>query len=242
MKIIIVKDYEKVSDKAFEIMKEVVSGNPEAVLGLATGTTPLGLYARIIADHEENGTSYARVKAANLDEYAGVGKDNVNSYAYFMRKNLFDKIDIKLENTHIENGMALNADAECKRYAELLANMPRDIQVLGIGSNGHIAFNEPGTPFDSVTHTVELAESTVRDNARLFDRIEDVPRKAFTMGLSEIMQAKKILILATGANKADAVYGMIRGEVTEQLPASILRKHPDCVLICDEAAGSRLKN
>ena len=204
MKIIIVKDYEKVSDKAFEIMKEVVSGNPEAVLGLATGTTPLGLYARMIADHEENGTSYARVKAANLDEYAGVGKDNVNSYAYFMRKNLFDKIDIKLENTHIENGMALNADAECKRYAELLANMPRDIQVLGIGSNGHIAFNEPGTPFDSVTHTVELAESTVRDNARLFDRIEDVPRKAFTMGLSEIMQAKKILILATGANKADA--------------------------------------
>lgn len=242
MKIIIVKDYEKVSDKAFEIMKEVVSGNPEAVLGLATGTTPLGLYARMIADHEENGTSYARVKAANLDEYAGVGKDNVNSYAYFMRKNLFDKIDIKLENTHIENGMALNADAECKRYAELLANMPRDIQVLGIGSNGHIAFNEPGTPFDSVTHTVELAESTVRDNARLFDRIEDVPRKAFTMGLSEIMQAKKILILATGANKADAVYGMIRGEVTEQLPASILRKHPDCVLICDEAAGRRLKN
>ena len=223
MKIIIVKDYEKVSDKAFEIMKEVVSGNPEAVLGLATGTTPLGLYARMIADHEENGTSYARVKAANLDEYAGVGKDNPNSYAYFMRKNLFDKIDIKLENTHIENGMALNADAECKRYAELLANMPRDIQVLGIGSNGHIAFNEPGTPFDSVTHTVELAESTVRDNARLFDRIEDVPRKAFTMGLSEIMQAKKILILATGANKADAVYGMIRGEVTEQLPASILR-------------------
>ena len=242
MKIIIVKDYEIVSDKAVEIMKEVVSGNPEAVLGLATGTTPLGLYARMIADHEENGTSYARVKAANLDEYAGVGKDNVNSYAYFMRKNLFDKIDIKLENTHIENGMALNADAECKRYAELLANMPRDIQVLGIGSNGHIAFNEPGTPFDSVTHTVELAESTVRDNARLFDRIEDVPRKAFTMGLSEIMQAKKILILATGANKADAVYGMIRGEVTEQLPASILRKHPDCVLICDEAAGSRLKN
>ena len=242
MKIIIVKDYEKVSDKAFEIMKEVVSGNPEAVLGLATGTTPLGLYARMIADHEENGTSYARVKAANLDEYAGVGKDNVNSYAYFMRKNLFDKIDIKLENTHIENGMALNADAECKRYAELLANMPRDIQVLGIGSNGHIAFNEPGTPFDSVTHTVELSESTVRDNARLFDRIADVQRKAFTMGLSEILQAKKILILATGANKADAVYGMIRGEVTEQLPASVLRKHPDCVLICDEAAGSRLKN
>ena len=231
MKIVIVKDYEKVSDKAFEIMKEVVTNKPDAVLGLATGTTPLGLYARMIRDHEENGTSYARVKAANLDEYAGVGKDNANSYAYFMRKNLFDKI-----------GMASDAEAECKRYAELLANMPRDIQVLGIGSNGHIAFNEPGTPFNSVTHTVELAESTVRDNARLFDRIEDVPRKAFTMGLSEIMQAKKILILATGANKADAVFGMVRGEVSEQLPASILRKHADCVLICDDAAGSRLKN
>ena len=242
MKIYIEKDYEAVSDRAFEVMKKVIAGKPNAVLGLATGTTPLGLYARMVEDHRKNGTSYAQVRTVNLDEYACIPASDPNSYAYFMRKNLFDKIDIKLENTHIENGMALNADAECKRYAELLANMPRDIQVLGIGSNGHIAFNEPGTPFDSVTHTVELAESTVRDNARLFDRIEDVPRKAFTMGLSEIMQAKKILILATGANKADAVYGMIRGEVTEQLPASVLRKHPDCVLICDEAAGSRLKN
>ncbi|MGN1095581.1 MAG: glucosamine-6-phosphate deaminase, partial [Eubacteriales bacterium] len=159
------------------------------------------------------------------------------SYVYFMRKNLFEHIDIDLANTNIENGKATDAEAECERYNALLEKYVPDIQILGLGSNGHIAFNEPGTPFDSVTHVVSLTESTIKDNSRLFARIEDVPRKAFTMGLKNIMNAKKIVILANGENKAKAVEGLVKGEITESLPASILRNHKDCTLICDADAG-----
>lgn len=144
------------------------------------------------------------------------------------------------EQTNIEDGMAQNAEEECARYDALLEQLPRDIQLLGLGSNGHIAFNEPGTPFGSGTHVVTLAESTVKDNARLFEDISEVPRKAYTMGIKQIMQAKKVLILASGANKADAVYKMVRGTVTESVPASVLQLHPDCTLIADEAAARKL--
>ena len=240
MKIIVTKDYEELSASAARVMLEVVKGNPYAVLGLATGTTPLGLYAYMIADHEKYGTSYAHVRTANLDEYKGLAKTHPQSYAYFMRKNLFDGLDIDPENTSIENGMAEDEEKECARYDELLGRLPRDIQLLGLGSNGHIAFNEPGTPFGSGTHVVTLAESTVKDNARLFDDISEVPRKAFTMGIKQIMQAKKILILASGANKADAVYKTVKGEVTEDVPASVLQLHPDCILIADQEAASKL--
>ena len=201
MHVIITKGYEEMSSKAFELMKEVVTENPAAVLGLATGTTPLGLYERMARDHKENGTSYKQVRTVNLDEYEGLDLSSDQSYIWFMRQ---------------------------------------DIQVLGIGSNGHIAFNEPGTSFEAETHLVDLAESTIRDNSRLFARIEDVPRRAYTMGPKNIMNAKKILILASGANKAKAVLGLVEGEVTEQLPASILQRHPDCTLVCDEAAASLL--
>ena len=146
-------------------------------------------------------------------------------------------IDIKLENTHIENGKAANKEEECARYNALLDELVQDIQVLGIGSNGHIAFNEPGTPFDSVTHIVDLAESTIKDNSRLFNSIDEVPRQAFTMGLANIMNAKKIIILANGAGKAYAIGELVNGEIREEIPASILRNHPDCTLICDELAG-----
>jgi glucosamine-6-phosphate deaminase len=159
-----------------------------------------------------------------------------------MRENFFNHIDIDLANTHIENGKAEDAEAECARYNAFLAENTQDIQVLGIGSNGHIAFNEPGTSFDSVTHVVALAESTIKDNSRLFADISQVPRSAFTMGLKNIMDAKKILILANGANKAKAVAAMAYGEVTENVPASILQKHPNCTLIIDEAAASMLPN
>ena len=240
MKIIVTKDYEELSAKAARVMLEVVKANPYAVLGLATGTTPLGLYAHMIADHENNGTSYAHIRTTNLDEYKGLPKTHEQSYAYFMRKNLFDGLDIDPENTNIENGMAEDEEKECARYDELLEQLPRDIQLLGLGSNGHIAFNEPGTPFGSGTHVVTLAESTVRDNARLFDDISEVPRKAYTMGIRQIMQAKKILILASGANKADAVYRMAKGEVTEAVPASVLQLHPDCVLIADREASAQI--
>lgn len=240
MKVIITKDYEEMSAKAFEIMKETVTNQPNAVLGLATGSTPLGLYANMIEDHKTNGTSYKNIKTVNLDEYVGLDAESDQSYVYFMRENLFRHIDIDLANTNIENGKAADPEAECARYNKLLETLTPDLQVLGIGSNGHIAFNEPGTPFDSVTHVVQLTESTIKDNSRLFDDISQVPRSAFTMGLQNIMNAKKALVLANGANKAKAVAAMVHGEITEDVPASILQKHPNCILIVDEAAGALL--
>lgn len=242
MNVIITKDYEEMSDRAAEIVLRVVKEQPSAVLGLATGSTPLGLYRNMIRDHKENGTSYRGIRTVNLDEYEGLGAEHPQSYAYFMRENLFRNIDIPSEQTNIENGTAPDAAAECARYNRLLEELRQDVQVLGIGSNGHIAFNEPETPFASVTHVVELTESTIRDNSRLFDSIDEVPRRAFTMGLSNIMNAKKIVILANGANKAQAVYGLVKGPVTPSLPASILQRHPDCTLICDEAAAALLSH
>lgn len=240
MKIIITKDYEELSLKAFEAMKGVVKNNPYAVLGLATGTTPLGLYRNMIDEHKAHGTSYAHVRTVNLDEYYGLPKTHPQSYAYFMRENLFRHLDIEESNTYIENGTAQNEAEECERYNKLLLEMPRDIQLLGLGSNGHIAFNEPNTPFGSETHVVDLTENTIKDNARLFDDISEVPRKAFTMGIKQIMQAKQILILASGKNKAEAVYKTVNGTVTEEVPASVLQLHPNCILIADGEAASRL--
>lgn len=237
MKVIKVKNYEEMSEEALRVVLDVVREKPDAVLGLATGSTPLGLYAKMAEDHRENGTSYAQCRAVNLDEYVGLDISSDQSYVYFMRENLFKHIDIKPENTHIANGKADDKDAECARYNALLDELRQDIQVLGIGSNGHIAFNEPGTAFDSVTHIVDLAESTIKDNSRLFNSIDEVPRQAFTMGLQNIMNAKKILILANGAGKAYAIRELVKGEIREEIPASILRNHPDCILICDEAAG-----
>lgn len=240
MKVIIVKDYEQMSDKAFEIMKQIVVNKPNAVLGLATGTTPIGLYKRMIEDCKK-GTSYKNIKTVNLDEYKGLDINSDQSYVYFMRDNLFNHIDIDLKNTNIEDGKAIDDERECARYNSLLEEMQQDIQLLGLGSNGHIAFNEPGTPFGSCTHVVNLTESTIKDNSRLFNDISEVPRQAFTQGLKNIMNAKKILILASGANKAKAVKEMLYGEVTESLPASVLQLHPDCTLVVDEAAASLIK-
>ena len=240
MKIILAKDYEELSEKAAEMMLAVIRSTPDAVLGLATGTTPLGLYARLIEDHKANGTNYDRIRTVNLDEYKGLPASHEQSYAYFMRHNLFEGLCIAPEQTNIENGMAEDEAEECARYDALLDAMPRDIQLLGLGSNGHIAFNEPKTPFGSGTHVVSLAESTIKDNARLFASQDEVPRKAFTMGIRHIMQAKRILILASGANKAEAVFRMAKGQVTEGVPASVLQLHPDCTLIVDEAAAARL--
>ena len=237
MKIIKVKNYDEMSEEALKLMLDVVKNNPRAVLGLATGSTPLGLYAKMIEDHKNNGTSYAECRAVNLDEYVGLDATSDQSYVYFMRENLFKHIDIKYENTHIENGKAIDKEAECARYNALLGELRQDVQILGIGSNGHIAFNEPGTSFDSVTHIVDLAESTIKDNSRLFNSIDEVPRQAFTMGLSNIMNAKKIVVLANGEGKAYAIGELVNGEIREEIPASILRNHPDCILICDEAAG-----
>ena len=241
MKIIITKDYEELSRKAFEVMIDVVRNNPNAVLGLATGSTPIGLYDLMVEDHVKNGTSYAGVRTVNLDEYAGLSPQNDQSYRYFMKKHLLDRIDVLPENTHIENGLAKDEAAECARYNDVLSRLPRDIQLLGIGANGHIAFNEPNTPFETQTHVVALTENTIKMNSRFFKDENEVPRRAFTMGPKNIMDAKKILLLATGANKAEAVRGMVEGDITPALPASILQRHADCILIADAPAASLLK-
>ena len=241
MKVIKVKNYEEMSKVAAEIFKDVVKNKPNAVLGLASGTTPLGLYSELIKDHKENGTTYKNIKTVNLDEYAGLDIESDQSYVYFMRHNLFEGLDIDLKNTNIENGKAEDKEKECERYNDLLGEMQQDIQLLGLGSNGHIAFNEPNTPFGSGVHIVKLTENTIKDNSRLFANINDVPRYAFTMGIKNIMNAKKIVILASGKNKANAVKASVEGAVTEDVPASVLQLHPDCTFIVDEEAASLLK-
>ncbi|MBR3265225.1 MAG: glucosamine-6-phosphate deaminase [Erysipelotrichaceae bacterium] len=237
--VIKVKDYEEASDKAFEVMKDFIK--PGKVLGLATGSTPIGLYQRMVKDHEENGTSYKEIKTFNLDEYVGLPISHPESYYAFMHRNLFDHIDIPEENTHVPSGLGEDLEAQAAAYDAMIAKDPVDIQLLGIGSDGHIAFNEPGTAFDSPTHVTDLAESTIKDNCRFFDNdISKVPTQAVTQGIGTIMKAKNILLIATGANKAQAVKDMINGPVDETCPASILQKHDNVTIIVDEAAASLL--
>lgn len=240
MKVIITENYEEMSKKAAEVVVELLKQKPQCVLGLATGSTPIGLYQNLIKAYKDGIVSFDGVTSANLDEYVGLYKEHVQSYAYFMRANLFDHVDIKTENLNIPDGSKKDLDAECARYSAFLQANPQDLQVLGIGSNGHIGFNEPGTPFDSKTHLVNLTESTIKDNSRLFDSIDEVPTQAVTMGIAEIMKSKKILILASGENKANAVYQTVKGEISESCPASILQNHPDCILIADKAAAKLL--
>ena len=239
MEVIVLKDYEAVSKKAFEVMKEVVVNKADAVLGLATGSTPIGLYENMIADHKENGTSYAKCQSFNLDEYVGLPRDHKESYYTFMHTNLFSGIDIKEENVHLPYG---DTKADCEAYEKAMENVHVDVQVLGIGANGHIGFNEPGTSFDEETHIVTLTEKTRQDNARFFDDdINQVPTHAITMGIATIMKAGKILLIATGANKADAVAAMINQAPSTDCPASVLQNHKDVIVIVDEAAAAKLK-
>lgn len=240
MKVIITENYDEMSKKAAEIMIELVKNNPNAVLGLATGSSPIGTYRNMINDHKENGTSYKNVSTVNLDEYVSLNKDHDQSYAYFMRKNLFDELDIDQTNTHLPCGVAKDLAKECDRYNGVLAKLVPDVQVLGIGSNGHIGFNEPGTPLDSVTHVVDLTESTIKDNSRLFASVDEVPKQALSMGIKNIMQAKSIVMVVSGKNKAEAVKGMVNGEITPELPASVLQLHPFVTLVCDKDAASLL--
>lgn len=238
--IIIADNYDEVSREAFKIMKETVSKeNP--VLGLATGSSPIGLYKKMIADHKSSGTSYKNVLTWNLDEYIGIPRTHEQSYWTFMHENLFNGLDIPEENIHVPVGDAEDEELECKKYEESMKGHTIDLQILGIGADGHIGFNEPGTPFDSLTHLMDLTEQTRKDNARFFDNdIDKVPTKSITMGLGTIMRAKKIVVIATGENKAEAVYGMIKGPVSTDCPASILQKHDDVTIILDKAAAAKL--
>lgn len=241
MNIIVTKNYEELSQKAYEIVKKILLEKKNACLGLATGSTPVGLYKNMIADYKKGVISYKNVTSYNLDEYVGLGVGDEQSYVEFMRTNLFNHIDIDLKNTHLPNGKAIDMQEACDTYNHLLKKAVIDVQILGIGGNGHIAFNEPYTSFDSVTHTVDLTQKTISDNARFFDRIEDVPTKAITMGISNIMAAKSIIILASGENKADAVYAATKGEISTVCPASILRTHKNVTFIVDEKAASKIK-
>ena len=240
MKVIITENYQEMSEVAAQILIDIVKNNPNAILGLATGSSPIGTYENMAKDHRENGTSYKTVRTVNLDEYVGLTADHDQSYAYFMRTNLFDKIDIDLKNTNLPCGSAPDAQKECDRYNELLEEMKQDVQLLGLGSNGHIGFNEPNTPFESLTHLVDLTESTIKDNSRLFASIDEVPRQALSMGIKNIMNAKSILMVVSGKNKAEAVRGMVKGEVTPALPASVLQLHPFVTIVCDKEAASLL--
>lgn len=238
MKVIKVKNYEEMSDVAFQIMKEVVSENPNAVLGLATGSTPIGLYERMVKDYQMYHTDYAKCQSFNLDEYVGLAIDHEQSYHTFMQNHLFNHINIPKEHIHIPYG---NSESDCQAYEQALDNVQIDIQVLGIGSNGHIGFNEPYTSFTQETHIVNLTEKTRKDNARFFENdINKVPKQAITMGIASIMKAKKIMILASGENKADAIATMIYGTKDPICPATVLQEHHDVIVIVDEKASSKL--
>ena len=239
MKIIHAKDYEDMSRKAANIISAQVILKPDCVLGLATGSTPIGAYHQLIKWYEKGDIDFSQVHTYNLDEYRGLSHDDVQSYHYFMRDNLFDHINIDQANTHVPDGSNLDAEAACKEYDRIVAaaGYP-DLQLLGIGNNGHIGFNEPDDHYSAGTHCVDLTESTIQANSRLFEKEEDVPRQAYTMGTQTIMYARMILVVANGEKKAQAVRDMCYGPVTPSCPASILQLHTNCVLVADEAALS----
>lgn len=242
MRVIITKDYNEMSRKAAKIIAEQISRKPNSVLGLATGSTPLGAYKELIRIHKEEDLDFSKIITFNLDEYYGLAPTHPQSYHYFMFENLFNHININPKNVHIPDGLAKDVEAFCEQYeAEIKKASGIDLQLLGIGRDGHIAFNEPGSPLMGRTRQVALAEETVKDNARFFKSEEEVPRLAITMGCGTIMEAKKIILLANGEGKADAVAATIEGPITSQITASILQMHPNVTIIIDEAAASKLK-
>ena len=240
MKVIKVKNYEELSKVAAEIVGTLVKAKPTATLGLATGSSPIGLYKNLIKMYENKEISFEQVSSYNLDEYCGLPKGHQESYYSFMHRNLFDHIDIKEDNIHLPSSEGKDLEKNCKDYNDLLNNANVDLQVLGIGGNGHIGFNEPNTSFDQETFIVELTEKTRLDNARFFNSLEEVPTHAITMGIKNIMQANKILLIASGKGKQEAIKRLLNGKVSEDFPASILHNHNDVVVIVDDGACALL--
>ena len=231
--IIRVKNAEEGGKKAFELIREGVQNGAE-VFGLATGSTPETLYQEMV----KSDLDFSNCISVNLDEYVGLSGDNDQSYRYFMNEHLFNKKPFKA--TYVPNGKAEDLEEECRRYEEIISNHPIDIQILGIGENAHIGFNEPGTPFDAPTQVVELTESTINANKRNFEKVEDVPTTAISMGIGSIMKSKKIILMAFGEAKAEAIANTINGGITVDVPASVLQNHADVTIIIDEAAASKL--
>lgn len=241
MRIYKAKDYEEMSRKAAGIVSAQIIMKPDCVLGLATGSTPVGLYKQLIEWHRNGDLDFSGVRTVNLDEYKGISRENDQSYYYFMHQNLFDHVNIPAGNTHLPDGMEPDSEKECRRYEELIQSMGSvDLQLLGIGHNGHIGFNEPADAFDKLVHCVNLTQSTIEANKRFFASAKEVPRQAYTMGIQTIMRSKKILIIANGEGKADIVRDAFFGPITPMVPASVLQLHNDVTLVADEAALSKI--
>ena len=241
MKIYVTEDYQTMSRKAANILSAQIILKPNSVLGLATGSTPEGMYAQLVEWYKKGDLDFAEVKTVNLDEYVNLEPTHEQSYHYFMEHHLFDHVNINPANTNIPDGLAADPKAECDWYNQVIRQLGGiDIQVLGMGHNGHIGFNEPGDAFELETHVVDLTERTIQANSRFFASQDDVPRQAMTMGIKSIMMARKILLMVSGEDKADAVKRAFSGPVTPQMPASILQLHPYVTLVGDRAALSKL--
>lgn len=241
MKIYMGEDYKGMSRKAANIISAQIILKPDCVLGLATGSTPIGTYDQLVNWYEKGDLDFSKVVTINLDEYKGLSGDNDQSYRYFMNKHLFDRINIYKENTYVPNGLEADSKKACQEYNDIIAGFGGiDMQLLGLGHNGHIGFNEPGGAFEKETHCVNLTKSTIEANKRFFEREEDVPRQAYTMGIKSIMQAKKILVVVSGEDKADIVKEAFTGPVTPEVPASVLQLHNDVTLVGDRAALSKM--
>lgn len=241
MKLIIVENYDEMSKLAAINIKDVINKNPNAILGLATGGTPLGTYKQLIKMNKENEIDFSKVTTVNLDEYVGLSEKDPQSYRYFMNENLFNHVNIKKENTFIPNGLAKDIQEETKNYDKKIDELGGiDIQILGIGTNGHIAFNEPGDVLTSGTHLTNLTQSTINANSRFFSSIDEVPKTAITMGLGQIMKSKKILLLAHGENKAEVIKQVLSGKITSNNPATMLQMHTDVTIIIDKTIADLL--
>lgn len=234
------KNYQEMSRKAANIISAQIIIKPNSVLGLATGSSPQGTYSQLIEWYKKGDLDFREIKTVNLDEYVGLSESDEQSYRYFMNENLFDHVNIDKKNTNVPDGRAGDPEAECRRYNEKIRSLGGiDLQLLGIGRNGHIGFNEPEEAFEKETHIVDLTESTIEANARLFEDISSVPRRAITMGIKSIMQARSILLIASGEDKADAMQKSLFGPVSPQVPASILQIHHNLTVVADEAALSK---
>ncbi|GGE52347.1 glucosamine-6-phosphate deaminase 1 [Pullulanibacillus camelliae] len=238
MELIQTQDYAEMSRVAAEILIKEIKTNPQAVLGLATGSTPAGTYEALIRDHEQHGTSYKQVHTVNLDEYIGLDQSDPNSYKSFMKAHLFNAIDLPETHAFLPNGEATDIQEECRRYDEKIRQLGGvDLQVLGIGQNGHIGFNEPGSSFSMTTHVVELTHNTRKANARFFKQLKDVPTHAITMGIKNILESRRVLLLASGSSKAEAMARLLNAEQPDEaFPASALYLHPHVTIIADKEA------
>mgnify|MGYP000237106380 FL=1 len=243
MKLITIDNYEELSKVAAREFASTIKEKPNAILGLATGGSPVGMYKELIKMYQDGELDFSKIKTVNLDEYVGLNPEHEQSYRHFMNENLFNHVNININNTIVPNGLAQDLNAECKEYDKKIEELGGiDVQLLGVGNNSHIAFNEPDKELSSGTHVITLTEDTIKANSRFFDTIDEVPKRAITMGLGEIMKAKKIVLIASGESKAEAIKGLFSGKITTENPASMLQMHRDVTVIVDKAAAKLINN